>query len=105
MSRSRRKTPVYGFCGAKSEAVDKRIWHQRWRARERDRLRTLCAEDEHLTTRQEEVSNPWAMAKDGRQWFGWKQQEKQAREIIGCDRPAHEREKMRARYLAQLRGK
>lgn len=104
MSRSRRKTPVYGYATADSEAEDKRLWHQRWRAHERDRLRKLPEDFEHLTTRRREVSNPWAMAKDGRQWFGWKQQEKQAGEIIGRDRPAHEREKMRARYLAPPRG-
>ena len=105
MSRSRRRTPVYGYATADSEAEDKRIWHRRWRTHERDRLRALPDDFEHVTTQRSEVSNLWAMAKDGRQWFGWKQQRRQAVEIIGCDRPAHERGKMRARFLAQLRGK
>ncbi len=105
MSRSRRKTPVYGYARAESEAADKRLWHQRWRAHERDRLRKLPEDFEHLTTQRREVSNTWAMAKDGCQWFGWKQQQRQAGEIIGRGRSEQEREKMRARYLAQLRRK
>ncbi len=74
MSRSRRKTPVYGYSSARSEAADKRLWHRRWRAHERGRLGALPEDFEHLTTQRREVSNVWAMAKDGRQWFGWKQQ-------------------------------
>lgn len=105
MSRSRRKTPVYGYSTAESEAADKHIWHRRWRAHERDRLSTLPTDFEHMTTLRNEVSCRSVMAKDGRCWFGWKQQEQQAKRIIGRDRPAHEREKMRTRYLAQLRRK
>jgi len=38
VSRSRRKTPIVGYSTARSEADDKRLWHKRWRARERDHL-------------------------------------------------------------------
>lgn len=30
MARSRRKTPIFGITNARSEAQDKRLWHQRW---------------------------------------------------------------------------
>lgn len=40
MSRSRRKTPMFGYTTATSEAEDKRIWHKRWRAQLRGQLIT-----------------------------------------------------------------
>lgn len=35
MSRSRRKTPIVGHTTCGSEREDKKLWHQRWRTRER----------------------------------------------------------------------
>lgn len=46
MSRSRRKTPIVGYSTARSEADDKRLWHKRWRARERDQLAGLGPESD-----------------------------------------------------------
>ncbi len=40
MSRSQRKTPIFGIASG-SEALDKRLWHKRWRARVRDRMAVL----------------------------------------------------------------
>lgn len=76
MSRSRRKTPVFGHTTAVSEADDKRLWHKRWRARERERgeLASLGLDMEHLTTQRNAVSSPWDMAKDGKSWFSPKRQ-------------------------------
>ena len=75
MSRSRRRTPIYGNAIARSESVDKRIWHGRMRACERDRLHHALADPEaHLSTRVREVSNRWAMSKDGRHWWSWSRQ-------------------------------
>ena len=34
MSRSRRKTPIFGITTATSEAEDKRLWHKRLRAKD-----------------------------------------------------------------------
>lgn len=65
MSRSYRKTPISGITTAESEAMDKRIWHKRMRARQRDRLMT-DSESEPVHTR--EVSDPWGMGKDGKRW-------------------------------------
>lgn len=76
MSRSRRRTPICGITTARSEKSDKRIWHRRARARIHVMLFRAAPDDiPHLDIR--EVSNPWSMAKDGRQWFGdplsWRQ--------------------------------
>ncbi len=105
MSRSRRKTPIYGHTTARSEAGDKQQWHQCWRTHERDRLRKLTFGGEHLTTMRNEVSSTWAMAKDGRHWFGWKEQARYAERAKDADRPTHERRKLRQRRLAKLRSK
>ena len=46
MSRSRRKTPIFGHTTARSEVHDKRLWHKRWRSRERDQLATVGPDGE-----------------------------------------------------------
>ena len=66
MSRSRKKTKIHGITTAESEAEDKRIWHKRMRARERDRL---IADPESEPTHENEVSSKWAMAKDGKRYW------------------------------------
>jgi hypothetical protein len=38
MRRSRRKTPIVGHTTCRSEREDKKLWHQRWRTRERTAL-------------------------------------------------------------------
>jgi hypothetical protein len=66
MSRSRRKTPIIGMAGNKSEKKDKKIWHSRMRARERDKLKSLIDPDNYITTLIQDVSNVWNMTKDGK---------------------------------------
>ena len=56
MTRSRRRTPIYGCTSCDSEKQDKAVWHGRMRATERDLL--LKGDFEaHLTTLKEQVSN------------------------------------------------
>lgn len=66
MSRSRKKSKIHGITTAESESVDKRIWHKRMRAAERDRLIT---DPESEPTHQNEVSSTYAMAKDGKHYW------------------------------------
>jgi len=66
MSRSRKKNPMCGHTCADSEKADKKLWHSRMRARERDRLIT---NPEGETTLEHEVSNPYSFAKDGKQYW------------------------------------
>lgn len=66
MSRSRRKAKVHGITCKESESADKKIWHGRMRAAERDRL---IADPESETTHRNEVSSVWAMAKDGKHYW------------------------------------
>jgi len=71
MSRSRRKTPVIGFTTCRSERQDKKIWHQRWRARERTALTSTNYTDfdAYLPLLEKQVSNAWDMGKDGKQYW------------------------------------
>jgi hypothetical protein len=67
--RSRKKTPVCGITTCRSEKDDKRIWHRRFRAKERDNLLAHSragVDADYITTHFREVSNPWNMGKDGR---------------------------------------
>ena len=66
MSRSRRKSKIMGIANCNSEAEDKRLWHKRLRARERDRLIT---DPESEPTHINEVSSTWDMAKDGKHYW------------------------------------
>ena len=59
MSRSRRKTPVFGFTTAVSEKQDKRWANRRLRRAVRQGRRDL---------RLREVSNVWGFAKDGKKY-------------------------------------
>lgn len=71
MSRSRRKTPIFGMSTCRSERADKEIWHGRWRAHTRNSLSNVDgdASEGFLLPDRQEVSNIWTMGKDGRQWW------------------------------------
>lgn len=60
MSRSYRKTPIVGMTKKESEKKDKRLAHRARRNAERSYGRPVNLR---------EVSNVWAMAKDGKQYF------------------------------------
>lgn len=65
------KTPIFGISGARSEKQDKRIWHQRVRALERTKQRTVANSEleNYFPVSVLEASNVWSMGKDGR--FYW----------------------------------
>lgn len=64
MSHSYRHIPICGITTAASEKDDKRHWHRRFRQRNRQRVHQ-GKEPLPLGA----VSDPWLMAKDGKQWF------------------------------------
>lgn len=69
MSKSRKKTPITGWSLAKSEKKDKKIWHKRYRAKERDNIMSLDVNEfdlNYLPVDIRQVSNPWCMRKDGK---------------------------------------
>jgi hypothetical protein len=66
MSRSRRKTPIVGHTTCGSEREDKKLWHQRWRTRERGADQRVARSPEHLPLLENQASSVWSMGKDGR---------------------------------------
>ncbi|WP_338404298.1 hypothetical protein [Enterobacter hormaechei] len=69
MSRSRRKTPIVGHTTCGSEREDKKLWHQRWRTRERTALTSASPEalSAHLPLLENQASSVWSMGK-GSAW-------------------------------------
>ena len=67
MSRSKKRTSIWGINGACSEKQDKRLYNRRYRRVGKQFLHVNpeCELMPHLR----EYSNPWAMAKDGKVWF------------------------------------
>jgi hypothetical protein len=106
MSRSRRKTPVYAVASARSEAVDKRLWHQRWRAWVRDQLAASGPGGDPQPLDRRAVSDPWSMAKDGKRWIGLHRLREAAESAAAhAGRPESERKSLQARLLAKWRAK
>lgn len=85
MSRSRRKTPIVGHTTCRSERQDKKLWHQRWRTRERTALASASSDvlGAYLPLLENQVSNVWSMAKDGRSFWPVRRQAATADRIAG----------------------
>jgi hypothetical protein len=54
---------------ADSEKQDKQIWHRRWRSKIRQLLHMIEADDDVMLPNEKDVSDPWDMAKDGKQRY------------------------------------
>lgn len=102
MSRSLRKTPTFGHTTARTEADDKRLWHKRWRSRERDQLASIGPDSDPLPVHQQSVSSTWDMAKDGKHWFDPRRQNDVAERIAARrSKLKPERKALQARLLAK----
>jgi hypothetical protein len=66
MTRSRKKTPMFGISTSVSEKADKVAAHKRERRKVRTRLRV--EPDAAVLPHRREVSNVWAYAKDGKRY-------------------------------------
>jgi len=66
MSRSRKKTPIFGWAGH-SEKKDKRIANRMFRKKEK--LKMAMGQYENLPIYMDEVMNVWSMAKDGKGYW------------------------------------
>jgi hypothetical protein len=66
MTRSRKKTPMFGISTSVSEKADKVAAHKRERRKVRTRLRV--EPDAAVLPHRLEVSNVWSYAKDGKRY-------------------------------------
>jgi hypothetical protein len=108
MSRSRRKTPITGHTTCRSERQDKKIWHRRWRTRERLALACMSPEewDSYLGFLENEVSDVWSMGKDGRCYWPVDRQVLIAERIANFKgRSPQERSSLMKRLLHKWMGK
>lgn len=108
MSRSRRKTPIFGHTTCRSERQDKKLWHQRWRTRERKTLASASPEalDSHLPLLESQVSNVWSMGKDGHSYWPIARQVVMAEHIANRQgRSPQERASLKKRLLRKLMSK
>jgi len=70
MARSRRRTPIISSMSNSSEKQDKRHANRNCRSALRCALKRDDDPDAAVLPVLRDVSDPWAMAKDGRSWFG-----------------------------------
>ena len=70
MARSRRHTPIASITTAASEKQDKRWANRIHRSAARRAIKGSIDLDAIVLPILREVSDEWAMAKDGRSWFG-----------------------------------
>ena len=65
MSRSQRKTPIRGITSADSEKSDKAAGHRKVRRA----VRVAIEQEAPVLPHENELTNPWSMAKDGKMRF------------------------------------
>ena len=69
MSRSRKHTPIGGWCGGSSEKYDKRVGNRRLRKKSKQIIHNGSYDDVVFPI-MDEVMDKWCMNKDGKGWFG-----------------------------------
>ena len=67
MSRSRRHTPIMGYCGPGAEHWFKHHAHRALRRA----VRVALSRGAEVLPLLREVSSVWTWPKDGKQWCGW----------------------------------
>jgi len=107
MSRSRRKTPVFGIATAKSEKQDKKIWHSRLRSSVRTTIASVPLEqmDGYFAPVGNDVSSVWSMAKDGKRYFCADKQIATATQMAQRGKTSIERQSLKIRLLRKLTAK
>lgn len=108
MSRSKRKNPIMGHTTCRSEKQDKKLWHKCWRSKQRMALRSPHLLDLEAISPilEREISDVWAMGKDGKQYFAFYRQHRLA-ERLAAEYAKNQREKinLKQRYLHQFMAK
>ncbi|PKL95422.1 MAG: hypothetical protein CVV18_05565 [Gammaproteobacteria bacterium HGW-Gammaproteobacteria-8] len=106
--KSIRKTPIVGHTTCRSEREDKKLWHQRWRTRERTALASASPDalSAHLPLLENQVSSVWSMGKDGRSYWPVKRQAATADRIANHKgRNPQERAALKQRLLRKWMSK
>lgn len=108
MSRSHRKTPIFGNTACRSERDDKKRWHKNWRAKERVAQALLSRDrlDEHMPLPENSVGNVWTMGKDGRAYWSATDRAAMAKDVARrTGRSSKEWDALQKRMLHKWMGK
>lgn len=105
MSRSRRKTPVFGNASARSEREGKKIWHSRMRAKSRTDIASATDLETVLPVLENEAGNVWSMEKDGKNYVRPSRLERWAEYAARKGRSINEKDALRVRQLKKIWGK
>ncbi len=65
MSRSKRKTPIFGFTTATSEKLEKRGWNKRFRRV----VKSLMLAEKEIPIKKQAISDVWEGRKDGKHYW------------------------------------
>lgn len=69
MSNSFKKSPFHGITTCRSERQDKKIWHAKFRRKEKQIIKYAIKINDienHIGVNKKEVSNKWLFGKDGK---------------------------------------
>ncbi len=108
MSRSFRKTPIFGHTTCHSERPDKKRWHKALRAKERAAQSALSADnmETHTTIHENQVGNIWSMGKDGHFYWSKASRNDTAQTIANNQgKTPEERAALKKRLLSKWIGK
>lgn len=107
MSRSYRKTSICGNTTCRSEKKDKKIWHSRWRSKQRVALKNKSLDGlaDELALLEKEVSSVWDMGKDGHHYFSRTSQQRVATRLAKKGKTTQERHSLKQRWLHKLMSK
>lgn len=108
MSRSYRHTPIVGTESTRSEKKDKKIWHGRMRAKQKNQISSIGMEDADMITpvTVKEVSRIDDMTKNGRSYWSEEDRLKEAK-ALALRKAANdqERESIVVRLMEKWRSK
>ena len=76
MSRSIKKTKISGYTKSESEKQDKKIWHKKYRRKQKQNLDFCLSDPDKFIFRHiREETNVWNFDKDGKRWYNKKEAE------------------------------
>lgn len=101
MSRSKRRTPIFGIASFESEKPDKKIWHARMRSRVKTGLASTPSDqlEGYVAPTPNKVGSVWSMAKDGKRYFSPEKQKLVAARISARGKSSVERQSLKIRLL------
>lgn len=81
LSKSIRKTPIFGHTSATSEKKDKQILNRAMRSKNKQLIKTTTDWDEFIPFEKDDIMSTWEMEKDGKSYFDKQSQVRTANRV------------------------